>query len=63
MISQYTHSPTPWVALENPGPHQEIDPETNTTGQEDALVQYNFKKEVHDSNENVNAAVISGFNL
>jgi len=53
----------PWVAWPDPGPHRVVDPALNTAGQADALVQYNFKMGVYESNENVKAAVIGGLNL
>jgi hypothetical protein len=54
---------TPWVPRTDPGPHRTINPENNTAGQADELVQYNFKKGVYDSQENVKAAVIAALNL
>ena len=55
--------PTPWVALPDPGQHRVVDPSLNTVGQADALVQYNFKSGVYESNEHVKAVVIGGLNL
>ena len=54
---------TPWVAWPDPGPHHVVDPSLNTVGQADALLQYNFKNGVYESNEHVKAAVIGGLNL
>jgi hypothetical protein len=54
---------TPWVPRADPGPHWIIDPQNNTAGQADELVQYNFRKGVYDSQENVKAAVITALNL
>ena len=54
---------TSWVAWPDPGPHRVVDPSLNTAGQADALVQYNFKSGVYESNEHVKPAVIGGLNL
>jgi hypothetical protein len=54
---------TPWEPRADTGPHRIIDPQNNTAGQADELVQYNFRKGVYDSQENVKAAVIAALNL
>ena len=60
----YTHQcTTVWVAWQDSGPHRVVDPTLNTVGQADALVQYNFKRDVYKSNEHVKAAVIGELNL
>ena len=52
--------PTACVAWPDPRPHQLVDPSLNTAGQADALVQYNFKSGVYESNEHLKVAVIGG---
>ena len=54
---------TPWMVRPYPGPHCVIDPSNITTEQANKLVKYNFKSGVYDSQEIVNAVVISGLNL
>jgi len=53
---------TPWADFVDPGPHRAIDPAMNTAGQADLLVDYNYRKGVYDSEQNVKAAIIMGLN-
>ena len=39
---------TPWEEFPDPGPHRVIDPANNTAGQNDELVQYNFKASMYE---------------
>ena len=58
----FTHT-TPWVAWLDLGPHRVVNPSLSTAGQADALVQYNFKSGMYESNEHIKATVIRGLNL
>ena len=48
----------PWTDFPDPTPHRTIDLVMNTAGQVDLLVDYNYKKGVYDSEQNIKAAVI-----
>ena len=54
---------TPWVEFPDLGPHRVIDPANNTAGQNDKLLQYNFRASVYKSEQNMKAAVIAGLNV
>ena len=51
-----------WQDFPDPGPHRTIDPQLNTAGQADVLVEWTYKKGVYDSEQNIKAAVIKGLN-
>ena len=52
-----------WLAWTDPDPHRVVDPSLITTGQADALIQYNVRSRMYESNEHAKAAVIRGLNL
>ena len=51
-----------WQDFPDPGPHRTIDPQLNTAGQGDILVEWTWKKGVYDSEQNIKAAIIKGLN-
>ena len=51
------------VARPDPGPHCRINSLNNTAGQADKLVQYNFKRGVCNSEDNLKSVVIDDLNL
>ena len=52
----------PWTDFPDPGAHRAIDPQLNTAGQNDLLVEWNYTKGVYDLEQNIKAAVIIGLN-
>ena len=53
---------TPWQDFADPGRHRAIDPQLNTAGQADLLVEWTYNKGVYDSEQNLKAAIIMGMN-
>ena len=52
----------PWQDFADPGKHRAIDPQLNTAGQADLLVEWTYNKGVYDSEQNLKAAIIMGLN-